>query len=49
MIITIRIIIFFYVSGPYLQHIEVPRVGVEMELQLQAYTTATATWDPSHI
>ena len=26
---------------------EVPRVGVESELQLPAYTTATAMWDPS--
>ena len=26
---------------------EVPRQGVELELQLPAYTTATATWDPS--
>ena len=25
---------------------EVPRLGVKLELQLQAYTTATATWDP---
>ena len=24
---------------------EVPRLGVEMELQLLAYTTATAWWD----
>ena len=28
---------------------EVPRLGAESELQLQAYTTATATWDPSCI
>ena len=26
-------------------HMEVPRLGVELELQLPAYTTATATWD----
>ena len=26
---------------------EVPRLGVESELQLLAYTTATATLDPS--
>ena len=25
------------------------QVGVELELQLPAYTTATATWDLSHI
>ena len=28
---------------------EVPRLGVNSELQLPAYTTARATWDPSHI
>ena len=28
---------------------EVPGLGVESELQRQAYTTATATPDPSHI
>ena len=27
---------------------DVPRLGVESELQLLAYTTATATWDQSH-
>ena len=28
---------------------EVPRLGVKSELQLPAYTTATATWDLSNI
>ena len=28
---------------------EVPRLGAESELQLQAYTTATATQDLGHI
>ena len=28
---------------------EVPRLGVELELQLPAYTTAIATQDPSHV
>ena len=28
---------------------ELPRLGVELELQLQACTTATAMPDPSHI
>ena len=28
---------------------EVPRLGGELELQLQAYTTATAMWDPTHV
>ena len=30
-------------------HTKVPRLGAELELQLQAYTTATATQDPSHV
>ena len=44
-------IFFFYFCflGPYLQNMEVPRLGVRLELQVPAYTTATATWDPSHI
>ena len=33
--------------GPHLRHMEVPRLGAESELQLPAYTTATATRDPS--
>ena len=32
-----------------LQHMEVPRLGVESELQLPAYTTATGTRDLSHV
>ena len=32
-----------------IMHIEVPRLGVESELQLPGYTTATAVQDPSHI
>ena len=39
----------FVFLGPNPRHMEVPRLGVESELWLQAYTTATATWDPSHI
>ena len=35
---------FFFFWGRHSQHAEVPRVGVELELQLPAYTTATATW-----
>ena len=33
----------FVFLGPHPQHMEVPRLGVERELQLPAYTTATAT------
>ena len=41
--------LFFVVVllGLYLQHIEVPRLEVQSELQLPAYTTATAIPDPS--
>ena len=28
---------------------EVPRLGVQLELQLLAYTVATATWDPNGV
>ena len=35
-----------FFSGPHLQHMEVPRPGAESELQLLAYTTATAMPDP---
>ena len=34
--------------GPHLQHMEVSRLGLESELQLLAYITATATPDLSH-
>ena len=33
----------FSFLGLHLQHMEVPRLGVESELELPAYTTATAT------
>ena len=35
--------------GSHLQHMDVPRPGVELELQLPAYTTAKATYDLSHV
>ena len=38
---------FFVFLGLYPRHMEVPRLEVESELQLWAYTTATATLDPS--
>ena len=43
----IYLFIFFLVL--HLWHMEVPNLGVYLELQLLAYATATATWDPSHI
>ena len=39
----------FFFKGLHLQDMEVPRLGVKWELQLLAYTTATETWDPSHV
>ena len=40
---------FFFFLGLHLLHMEIPRLGVESELQLLAYTTATATPDQSHV
>ena len=50
----ILLFIFIYLFilsflGLYLQHTEVPRLGVNLELQLPTSTTATAMPDPSHI
>jgi len=39
----------FAFLGPNLWHMEVPGLGVESELQLPAYTTATATQDLSRV
>ena len=41
--------IFFFFLGPHLQHMEVPRLGIKSELQLQAHTTATAMQDLSYV
>ena len=45
------IFIFILFLAPQSWHMEVPRLGVKLELQLLAYTTvmATAMLDPSHI
>ena len=40
---------FFGFLGLHPWHMEVPRLGVYLELQLLAYTTATAMPDPSHV
>ena len=40
---------FLLFLGPHSWHTKVPRLGANSELQLPAYTTATAIWDPSHI
>ena len=39
--------VFFWGRGANQRHLEVPRLGGDLELQLPAYTTATATQDPS--
>ena len=39
----------FFVKGPHPRHMEIPRLGFESELQLLAYSTATAIPDPSPI
>ena len=39
----------FVFLGLHPQHMEVPTLGVELELQLPAYATATATWDLSQV
>ena len=41
------VFVFCLVTHP--QHMEVPRLGVESELQLLAHTTVTATADPSRV
>ena len=39
----------FFFLGPYLWHMEVPRLGVESELQVLAYATTTATGSKPHL
>ena len=42
-------ILFVCFLGLHLGHMEVPRLRVKSELQLLAYTTATATPDLNHV
>ena len=44
-----QICFFIFFLGPHPCLMEIPQLGVESELQLLAYTTATAMPDPSHI
>ena len=41
--------LFFGSLGPHVRNTEVPRLGIELELQLLAYSTATATPDLSQV
>ena len=45
----IHILYIYSFLGLYPQQMEVPGPAVKLELQLPAYTIATATWDPSHV
>ena len=40
---------FFCLLGANVRHMEVPRPGVKLELQLLACITARAMWDLSHV
>ena len=50
-VIPIKILagFFFFLRAIYQWHMEVLRLEVKLELQLPAYTTATATRNPRHI
>ena len=43
--------VFFspFILGLHMWHMEFPKLGVQLELQLPVYTTATATGDLSRI
>ena len=45
--VNVFIYLFFVLLGPHPPHMEVPKLQDESELQLPAYTTATATPHPS--
>ena len=56
--VTIALLLYFYLFfkicfifslGPQVQHMEVPRLEIESELQFLAYTTAIATQDQSRL
>ena len=42
-------VFFFFSLGPHSRHMEIPRLGVQSELQLLATVIATATPDPSSV
>ena len=44
-----RFFFSFFFLGPQVRHVEVPKLGVELELQLPACITATATWDLNRV
>ena len=46
---TLTFLFFWSFLGLYLRHMEVLRLGVELELQLQGYATVRATGDLGHV
>ena len=48
-ILKLNFFFLFCFLGPHLQHMVVPRLGIELELQLPPYSTAITMWDPCHI
>ena len=45
--VTVTNDLFFFFLGLPWWHVDIPRLGVELELQQPAYTTATTTPDVS--
>ena len=48
-ILFFKTFFFFPVLGPHPWHMEVPSLGIKLELHLLAYTTATAMLDPNRV
>ena len=49
MLFLFVVLFFFFFLGSHLEDTEVPGVGVQLELELPAYTTATETLDLSPV
>ena len=47
--VLVLFVCLFAFLGAHLRHKEVSRLGVELELQLLTYATATEMQDPSHV
>ena len=49
LLIFLFFFLFFFFLELHPRHMELPRRGVKLELQLPAYATATEMQDPSHV
>ena len=49
LVVLLYLFVYFVFLGLHLQHMGVPRLGVELELQPPAYARATATRDLSRV